>query len=70
MVYSFDPVGTVGAGGAVSFDTAEVTSVTVTATLRSPNTNGWSQLLTGGWVVVADDLTRAPVDGAVDGGDV
>ena len=59
VVYSFDPAGVVGAGGAVSFDTSEVTSVTVTATLVSPNTNGWSQLLTGGWVVVADDVTRA-----------
>ncbi len=61
VVYSFDPAGVVGAGGAVSFDTADVDEVTVTATLVSPNTNGWSQLLVGGWVVVADDLTRAPL---------
>ena len=35
-----------------------MTSVTVTATLRSPNVNGWSAL-TDGWVVVADDATKA-----------
>ena len=40
VAYSFDPAGTVGAGGAVSF-APSVTSVTVTATLRSPNANGW-----------------------------
>ena len=44
--------------GAVSFDPS-VTSVTVTATLRSPNVNGWSLPLTDGWVVVADDATSA-----------
>ncbi len=47
----------VGPGGRVSFDPS-VTSVTVTATLRSPNINGWSAL-SGGWVVVADDATKA-----------
>ena len=35
-----------------------VTSVTVTATLRSPNVNGWGAL-SGGWVAVAGDATRA-----------
>ena len=53
VVYSFDPAGTVGVGGARgawSFEPV-VTSVTVTATLRSPNINAWSAL-SGGWVVV------------------
>ena len=60
VVYSFDPAGTVGEGGARgawSFE-PEVTSVTVTATLRSPNINGWSAL-SGGWVGRADDATKA-----------
>ena len=60
VVYSFDPAGTVGVGGARgawSFDPS-VTSVTVTATLRSPNINGWSAL-TGGWVAVEGDATSA-----------
>ncbi len=71
MVYSFDPEGTVGVGGArgaVSFDPS-VTSVTVTATLRSPNINAWSAL-SGGWVVVADDATKATLTVDVDCGDV
>ena len=50
VLYSFDPEGTVGVGGARgawSFDPS-VTSVTVTATLRSPNINAWSAL-SDGW---------------------
>ena len=43
--------------GAWSFDPS-VTSVTVTATLRSPNINGWSAL-SGGWVAVEGDATSA-----------
>ena len=60
MVYSFDPAGTVGVGGARgawSFDPS-VTSVTVTATLRSPNINGWSAL-SDGWEAVEGDATSA-----------
>ncbi len=71
VVYSFDPEGTVGVGGArgaVSFDPS-VTSVTVTATLRSPNINAWSAL-SDGWVVVADDATKATLTVDVDSGDV
>ena len=60
VVYSFDPEGTVGEGGARgawSFDPS-VTSVTVTATLRSPNINAWSAL-SDGWEPVEGDATKA-----------
>ena len=60
VVYSFDPAGTVGVGGARgawSFDPS-VTSVTVTATLRSPNINAWSAL-SDGWEAVEGDATSA-----------
>ena len=43
----------------MSFDTSEVTSVTVTATLRVAEHRTVGRALTGGWVVVADDATRA-----------
>ena len=59
VLYSFAPPGTVGEGGARGAWTfaPSVTSVTVTATLRSPNINGWSAL-SGGWEPVEGDATR------------
>ena len=71
VVYSFDPEGTVGEGGARgawSFDPS-VTSVTVTATLRSPNINGWSAL-SDGWQPVEGDATKATLTVTLVGGDV